>query len=218
MTRTEQGASSAPCTPEPEGFTLRTPISDFSLLGREEYIRLSIRGYGSEWLLAQESLGKSPGESSLSPGDYSLAFTGRKASGQAASPPGQKHDVENLLCSLSIISGKIVSSSWQAVSAAGVQRTESFGAGSRGPQRPSPPRFVGDLKFFWKEKAHFSATRGAISLSSRPLFFSPARRMLQSFSKNSTGLPFTSRPRAEVEVSCSWSAGRGLSLIQRTKR
>ena len=50
---------------------------------------------------------------------------------------------------------------------------------------------------------YFSAGRGAISLSSRPLFFSPARRMLQSFSKKRTGLSFTSKPRAEVEVNCN---------------
>ena len=50
---------------------------------------------------------------------------------------------------------------------------------------------------------YFSTARGAISLSSRPLFFSPARRMLQSFSKNSTGLSFPSKPRAEVEVNCN---------------
>ena len=36
--------------------------------------------------------GKSEGESELSPADYSLAFPGCKASGLAASPPGQKHN------------------------------------------------------------------------------------------------------------------------------
>ena len=41
--------------------------------------------------------GKSQGESSFSPGDYSQAFPGRIASGMAASPPGQKHNVESML-------------------------------------------------------------------------------------------------------------------------
>ena len=43
-------------------------------------------------LLAQESPGTSEGESDLSPADGSLAFPGCKASGLAASPPGQKHN------------------------------------------------------------------------------------------------------------------------------
>ena len=86
--------------PAPEGFTLWTPTGEITLLGREEYIRQSIWGYGSLWLLAQESPGKSQGKArfplGLFPG-FTRTLCVRSGGFQ---PPGQKHNVESLPVSL----------------------------------------------------------------------------------------------------------------------
>ena len=85
-----------------------------------------------------ESLGKSEGESKLSPADYSLAFPGCEASGLAASPPGQKHnDAKSDFRVPPSISGNQADLLIQAVSATEVQEMKSPGAGARGPHRPS---------------------------------------------------------------------------------
>ena len=81
--------------------------------------------------------GKIPGESSLSPGDYSQAFPGCEASGLAASPPGQKHNgVKSDFRVPFCYSGNQLDSFIQAVSTKWVQGAKSPGAGVRGPHRP----------------------------------------------------------------------------------
>ncbi len=64
--------------------------------------------------------------------------------------------------------------------------------------------------------AHSYTVLMEVSASSRPLLFSSARRMDQSFSKSSTSLPSLSQPRPEVEVSLSSSMGLGEEVTQRT--
>ena len=82
--------------------------------------------------------GKSEGESKLSPTDYSLAFPGCKASGLAASPPGQKHNGTKFIFRVPFCySGNQFDSLCQAVSTKWVQGAKSPGAGVRGPHRPS---------------------------------------------------------------------------------
>ena len=81
--------------------------------------------------------GKSEGESKLSPADYSLAFPGCKASGLAASPPGQKRNgVKPDFHVPPSISGNQADFPIQAISAIEVQEMKSPGAGVRGPHRP----------------------------------------------------------------------------------
>ena len=73
-----------------------------------------------------ESLGKSEGESSLSPADYSLAFPGCFASGLAALPPGQKHNgTKSIFRVPPSSSGNRADLPNQVTSAIGVQRGRS---------------------------------------------------------------------------------------------
>ena len=83
--------------------------------------------------------GKSEGESKISPTDYSLAFPGCKASGLAASPPGQKHHgVKSDSRGPPGLSGNQAGFLLHVISAIEVQEMKSPGAGARGPHRPSP--------------------------------------------------------------------------------
>ncbi len=77
--KNDPGASAAPDL-APEGFPLWTPTGELASLKKPSSIRLSLQDTKDRGLLAHRKPGKSPGASSLSPRDYSLAFSGCKAS------------------------------------------------------------------------------------------------------------------------------------------
>ncbi len=80
----EAGASAAP-KPRGKGFHPLHPNRRLYKLGKESKLRLTRWGYGKlDGFWPKESPGKSEGESTLSPADYSQAFPGCFASGLAS--------------------------------------------------------------------------------------------------------------------------------------
>ena len=140
--------------PAPKDFVLWTPIGEVTSSVQLNYIRLSRWGYEKLVASGSRKPGKSQGESSLSPGDYSQAFPGRNASGKAAFSRRARSTASKVSLSFSCNSGNKLRFPYQVTSAIAGPGASGpwFGSGANSPSVPLAGGFIGEWLLYpvWK--------------------------------------------------------------------